>query len=136
LKYAIKEGGEALIIAPCIGSPGQGEEVKGLATSEKSKALFWDNLVSLREKPLTEATDWIDKNFELYLWKTDRVLKLMLQQKIKLYLYSELPSRKIEPGGFIPVADPNAWIAERAKRGDGKLRVIDEGNKLLVIPSD
>ncbi len=136
LKYAIKEGGEALIIAPCIGSPGQPEKVRGLATSEKSKALFWDNLVRLREKPLSEATDWIDKNFELYLWKTDRVLKLMLQQKIKLYLYSELPAEKIEPGGFISVKEPNAWIAERAKRGDGKLRVIDEGNKLLVIPSD
>lgn len=136
LKYAIKKGGEALILAPCSGSVGQPEEVRGLATSEKSKALFWDNLVRLRKKSLAEATDWIDKNFELYLWKTDRVLKLMLQQKIKLYLYSELPAEKIEPGGFISVKEPNAWIAERAKRGDGKLRVIDEGNKLLVIPSD
>ncbi len=136
LKYAIKEGGEALILAPCIGSPGQPEEVRGLATSEKSKALFWDNLVRLRKKPLAEATNWIDKNFELYLWKTDRVLKLMLQQKIKLYLYSELPAEKIEPGGFISVTDPHRWIAERAKRNDGKLRVIDEGNKLLVIPSE
>jgi hypothetical protein len=136
LKCAIKDGGEALILAPCMGSPGQSEEVKGLATSEKSKALFWDNLVKLKEKPLAEATDWIDKNFELYLWKTDRVLKLMLQRKIKLYLYSELPAEKIEPGGFMSVADPNEWIDERAKRGDGKLRAIDEGNKLLVIPSD
>jgi nickel-dependent lactate racemase len=136
LKYAIKEGGEALILAPCTGSPGQSEEVKGLATSEKSKALFWDNLVRLRNKPLAEATDWIDKNFELYLWKTDRVLTLMLQQKIKLYLYSELPAEKIEPGGFIPVAKPDEWILERAKRDNGKLRVIDEGNKLLVVPSD
>jgi nickel-dependent lactate racemase len=136
LKYAIEQGGEALILAPCIGNPGQPEEVKGLATSEKSKVLFWDNLVKLRKRSLGEATDWIDKNFELYLWKTDRVLKLMLQQKIKLYLYSELPAEKIEPGGFIQVKDPNAWIAERAKRGDGKLRVIDEGNKLLIIPSD
>jgi len=136
LKYAIKEGGEALILAPCIGSPGQPEEVRGLATSENSKALFWDNLVRLREKTLIEATEWIDKNFELYLWKTDRVLKLMLQQKVKLYLYSELPAEKIKPGGFIPVTDPNKWICERANRGDGKLNVIDEGNKLLVIPAD
>jgi nickel-dependent lactate racemase len=136
LKYAIKEAGEALIIAPCTGSPGQPEEVKGLATSEKSKALFWDNLVRLRKKSLAEATDWIGKNFELYLWKTDRVLKLMLQQKVKLYLYSELPAEKVKPGGFISVTDPNEWIDERAKRGDGKLRAIDEGNKLLVIPSD
>jgi len=136
LKYAIQEGGEALILSPCIGSPGQPEEVRGLATSENSKALFWDNLVRLREKTLREATDWIDKNFELYLWKTDRVLKLMLQQKVKLYLYSELPAEKIKPGGFIPVTDPNKWIFERAKRGDGKLNVIDEGNKLLVIPAD
>jgi nickel-dependent lactate racemase len=135
LKYAIKEGGEALILAPCTGRLGLAEEARGLATSLKSKVLFWDNLVRLRKLPLAEATDWIDKNFELYLWKTDRVLKLMLQQKIKLYLYSELPAEKIEPGGFIPVADPNEWIAERAKRSDGKLRVIDEGNKLLVIPS-
>jgi nickel-dependent lactate racemase len=136
LKYAIKEGGEALITAPCTGSPNQGEEVRGLATSAKSKALFWDNLVKLRKMPLTEATDWIDKNFELYLWKTDRVLKLMLQQKVKLYLYSELPAEKVKPGGFISVTDPNRWIAERAKRSNGKLRVIDEGNKLLVIPSE
>jgi nickel-dependent lactate racemase len=136
LKYSIKEGGEALILAPCTGSPELPEEVRGLATSAKSKALFWDNLIRLREKPLSEATDWIDKNFELYLWKTDRVLKLMLQQKVKLYLYSKLPAEKIEPGGFISVADPNRWIAERAKRNDGKLRVIDEGNKLLVVPLD
>ncbi|MBN1695800.1 DUF2088 domain-containing protein [candidate division WOR-3 bacterium] len=136
LKYAIKECGEALILAPCTGNPGQSEEVKGLATNEKSKALFWDNLVRLRKKPLAEATNWIDKNFELYLWKTDRVLKLMLEQKIKLYLYSELPAEKIEPGGFIQVTDPHRWIIERAKRGDGKIRVIDEGNKLLVIPSN
>ena len=134
LKYAIKENGEALILAPCTGSPEQGEEVRGLATSANSKALFWDNLVRLRTKPLGEATDWIDKNFELYLWKTDRVLKLMLQQKVKLYLYSELPAKKIEPGGFISVSDPNRWISERAGRGDGKLRVIDNGNKLLIVP--
>lgn len=133
LKYAIKEGGEALILAPCTGNPGQPEEVRGLATSSNSKTLFWDNLVKLKTKPLDEATDWIDKNFELYLWKTDRVLKLMLQRKVKLYLYSELPAEKIKPGGFIPVPDPNEWIAERAKRRDGKLNVIDEGNKLLVI---
>ena len=136
LKYAIKDGGEALILAPCTGSPEQPEEVKGLATSEKSKVLFWDNLVRLREKPLKVATDWIDKNFQLYLWKTDRILKLMLQQRIKLYLYSGLPAEKVKPGGFISVTDPNDWIDERAKRGDGKLRVIDEGNKLLVIPSE
>ena len=136
LKYAIKRGGEALILAPCTGSPEQPEEVRGLATSSNSKALFWDNLVRLRTKPLDEATDWIDNNFELYLWKTDRVLKLMLQQKVKLYLYSELPAEKIEPGGFIYVSDPNEWIAERAKRGDGMLNVIDEGNKLLIIPTN
>jgi nickel-dependent lactate racemase len=136
LKYAIKEGGEALVLAPCTGSSGLDPEARGLATSAKSKALFWDNLVRLRKLPFDEATDWIDKNFELYLWKTDRVLKLMLQQKIKLYLYSELPAEKIEPGGFFSVVDPDKWIVERAKRGDGKLRVIDEGNKLLVIPSE
>ena len=136
LKYAIREGGEALILAPCAGSPGQGEEIRGLATNSNSKTLFWDNLVRLRKKPLSEATDWIDKNFELYLWKTDRVLKLMLQQKVKLYLYSELPAEKVEPGGFIPVTNPDKWIYERAKRGDGKLNVIDEGNKLLVVPFD
>jgi len=136
LKYAIKEGGEALILAPCTGSPDQVEEVRGLATSAKSKALFWDNLVKLRKLPLSKAADWIAKNFELYLWKTDRVLKLMLRQKVKLYLYSGLSAEKIEPGGFISVSDPDDWIFERAERNDGKLRVIDEGNKLLVIPSD
>jgi len=63
-------------------------------------------------------------------------LKLMLRQKVKLYLYSGLSAEKIEPGGFISVSDPDDWIFERAERNDGKLRVIDEGNKLLVIPSD
>jgi len=134
LKYAIKQGGEALILAPCAGRPELEEEVSGLAPDLKAKLLFWDNLVKWIKRPLEEGKRWIEDNFELYLWKTDRILKLQLEQEVKLYLYSDLPDEKVIPGGFIPVKDPDAWISERASRNDGKIRAIDEGNKLLVIP--
>jgi nickel-dependent lactate racemase len=135
LKFAIENGGEALIVAPCLGRPDLSEEVAGLAPDGKSKALFWDNLVKWLPRSLEDWGKWVDENFELYLWKTDRMLKLQRQQKVKLYLYSELSDEKVTPGGFIPAPDPNAWIAERAARGDGKALVIDEGNKLLVLPN-
>jgi hypothetical protein len=64
------------------------------------------------------------------------VLKLQLEQKVKLYLYSELPDHKVTSGGFIPVHDPNKWIDERTGRRDGQALVIDEGNKLLILPED
>ena len=134
LKFAIKQGGEALILAPCTGRPELEEEVSGLAPDLKAKLLFWDNLVTWIKRPLEEGKRWIEDNFELYLWKTDRILKLQLEQEVKLYLYSDLPDEKVIPGGFIPVKDPDAWISERAFRNDGKIRAIDEGNKLLVIP--
>ncbi len=60
------------------------------------------------------------------------MLKLQFQQNVKLYLYSELPDELIKKGGFIPVKDPDKWIAERAKKDDGKIRAIESGNKLLV----
>ncbi|RJO64952.1 MAG: DUF2088 domain-containing protein [Myxococcales bacterium] len=133
LKGALVEGGEALILAPCLGRPDLPPEVRGLAPDAKSKALFWDNLCRFLAMPLDQALDYIDKHFELYLWKTDRVLKLMRASNIKLYLYSELPPEIIEKGGFTPVKDPQAWIDERASRGDGQLRAINDGNKLLVV---
>lgn len=136
LKFAIKEGGEALILAPCEGRPELDKEVRGIAPDKKSKKLFWDNLVKLLPMPIEESTSWINNNFELYLWKTDRILKLQLEQNIKLYLYSKLPDNTVEQGGFIPVKDPDAWIAERAKRDDGKVRAIDYGNKLFVANPD
>lgn len=129
---AIENGGEALIMAPCNGRPDLPPEVSGLATSAKSKTLFWDNLVRFVDTPLEESHDWIDKNFELYIWKTYRVLRLYHKNKLKLYLYSGLPAEKIKPGGLIPVDDPNAWLAERAARNDGFLTAINQGNKLLV----
>lgn len=134
LKFAIENGGEALLVAPCLGRTDLSEEVTGLAPDSKSKALFWDNLVEWLPRSLEDWDKWVQENFELYLWKTDRVLKLLLEQKVKLYLHSELSDEKVTPGGFIPAPDPNAWIAERAARGDGKALAIDEGNKLLVIP--
>ncbi len=134
LKFAIKQGGDALILAPSAGRPELKEEVRGLAPYLKAKLLFWDNLVTWIKRPLEEGKRWIEDNFELYLWKTDRILKLQLEQEVKLYLYSDLPDEKIIPGGFIPVKDPDAWISERAFRNDGMIRAIDEGNKLLVIP--
>jgi nickel-dependent lactate racemase len=134
LKFAIEDGGEALILAPCAGRPDLPEEVKGLAPDAKSKTLFWDNLVAWRSRSLGDWDGWVQDHFELYLWKTDRVLKLQKEKRVKLYLYSELPDEKVTPGGFIPVRDPNAWIAERAARHDGRVSAIDDGNKMLVIP--
>jgi nickel-dependent lactate racemase len=129
---AVQPGGEVLIVAPCEGRPDLPQEVCGLATSAGSKRLFWDNLVALKEKPLAEAFAYIDANFALYIWKTWRVLKNLNQDKLKLYLHSQLPDATVRAGGFIPVADPQAWVEERAARGDGKLNVVDNGNKLFV----
>ena len=134
LKFAIKNGGEALILAPCLGRDDLPKDVSGLAPDEKAKVLFWDNLVKWRKKPLEEWNSWVKNNFKLYLWKTDRVLKLLLEQKVKLYLYSELADEIVIPGGFIPVKNPNQWIAQRALNTDAKVRAIDDGNKLLIIP--
>jgi nickel-dependent lactate racemase len=136
LKFAIERGGEALVLAPCSGRPDLPEEVSGLAPDAKSKALFWDNLVKWLPEPLANWSEWVEDNFELYLWKTDRVLKLQQEQEVKLHLYSELNQDKVTRGGFNPVRDPNGWIAERAARGDGQALVIDEGNKVLVLPKD
>ena len=55
LKGAIEVGGEALVIAPLNGRADLPEDVSGIAPDERSKKLFWDNLVRLREKPLEEA---------------------------------------------------------------------------------
>ncbi len=132
LKGAIQNGGEALVLAPCLGKEGLPEDVNGLAPDEKSKALFWDNLVRFRDTALDEAAGFIDSNFELYLWKTDRVLKLMKENGVRIYLHSELPDDKVAASGIVPVADPQAWVDERAARGDGKCRAIDKGNTILV----
>ena len=133
LKGAIEDGGEALVLAPCLGKEGLPPDVNGLAPDEKSKALFWDNLVRFRDAPLREAVQYIDEHFELYLWKTDRVLKLMKEKRVRVYLHSELPDAAVAPSGLIPAADPQAWIDERAARRDGSIRAIDKGNTLLVI---
>jgi|GEM_PF-1343458 len=133
LSGAIEDGGEALVVAPCDGRPDIPQNVRGLAPDLKSKELFWDNLARLKDKPLKQATDWIRDNFELYLWKTDRVIKLMNGRKVKIYLYSCLPDYVIARGGFIPCHNIEEWIKEREGRNDGALRVIDDGNKILVI---
>lgn len=133
LSGAILDGGEALIIAPCEGRPEVEEDVRGLAPDIKPKELFYDNLARLHREPLERATKWIDDHFELYLWKTDRVLKLMNRRGVKLYLYSTLPDEKVEAIGFRPVKDIQAWIDERAAKGDSPIRVIDHGNKILVM---
>jgi len=132
LKGAIENGGEALVLAPCLGKEGLPDEVNGLAPDEKAKTLFWDNLVHFRDTPLDEAAQYIDNHFVLYLWKTDRVLKLMKENGVQIYLFSELPADKVEPSGIIPIADPQTWINDRAARQDGKIRAIDKGNTILV----
>jgi nickel-dependent lactate racemase len=132
LKNAVLPGGEALVIAPLNGRPDLDEDVRGLAPDRRPKELFWDNLVRLLPKPLEEARKEIADHFELYLWKTDRVLRLLNGDKIKIYLHSELPAKTLNPGGFETAPDVQAWIDERVARGDGQFNVIDHGNKLCV----
>jgi hypothetical protein len=90
--------------------------------------------VNLRDKPLAQCVEFIDKHFELYLWKTDRVIKLFKANNVKLYMYCDLPADLLKSGGFEKVESVQAWIDERAARKDGKLRVINNGNKLMVAP--
>ena len=132
LKGAVQEGGEALVIAPLNGRPDLPEDVRGLAPDPRAKALFWDNLVRLKSMPLEEARRQIADNFELYLWKTDRVLRLLKETGVRISIHSELPAEVLKDGGFDSAPDIQAWIDERAGRGDGKFTVIDIGNKLCV----
>lgn len=130
---AIQPGGEALVVAPCDGRPDVPPDVRGLAPDAGSKALFYDGLVRLLHRPFDEAEAWIRDHFELYLWKTHRVLRLLQVDRVKLHLHSELDPALAAAAGFIPVSDPQAWIDERAARGDGLCHVIDNGNRLLVV---
>ncbi len=133
MKGAVLPGGEVLVVAPCDGRPDLPPEVRGFATSTKSLELFWNNLVALRDRPLDESYRWIDENFQLYLWKTWRVLRNFGHDRLRIHVHCQLPDQALRDAGFVPVADPQAWIDERAARGDGRLRVIDNGNKLLVL---
>ena len=133
LKGAIKEGGEALLIAPCEGKPDMPEDVRGLSPSIAQKGLFYDTLVKLKDRPYPEARKYIEDNFRLGFWKTNRILDLINVKNIKLYLYSTLPPEKLAPSGIIPVEDPQAWIDERVQRGDGDFNVIDGGNRLFIL---
>jgi nickel-dependent lactate racemase len=130
---ALKRGGEALVVAPCDGRPDVPPDVRGLAPDSNSKSLFYDGLVRLLALPFAEGEAWIRDHFELYLWKTHRVLRLLKADGVKLYLHSELAPEKVSAAGIVPVSDPQAWIDERAARGDGKCRVIDGGNRILVV---
>lgn len=132
LSGAIQDGGEALIISPCDGRPDVPEDTRGLAPDSNAKKLFYDNLARMKDWPIEKSAKWIDENFELFLWKTDRVLKLMNRRKVKLYLYSTLPDEKVSVVGFTPVKNIQDWIDLRCK-DNAKFRVIDDGNKLLIM---
>ncbi len=134
LKGAIEPGGEALVVAPLDGRPDLPQEVRGLAPGVRPKELFWDNLVRLRGLELEQARQEIDENFQLYLWKTDRVLRLLNGQRVRIWIHSSLPAETLAPGGFEVAQDVQAWVDERVARGDGTFTVIDQGNKLLVTP--
>ncbi|NOZ84953.1 MAG: DUF2088 domain-containing protein [Deltaproteobacteria bacterium] len=129
---AIEAGGEALVLGPCNGRPGVDPDVKGLAPDRKSKKLFWDTLVRLKEKSLDECFKEIDENFQLYLWKTWRVLRLFKRDRIKIWIHGELAPQILAKGGFLHAPDPQEWIDKRVARKDGKFTIIDNGNKLLV----
>lgn len=133
LSGAIEDGGEALVVSPCDGRPDVPPEIRGLAPDGKSKKLFYDNLANMKDWPIEKSSKWIEKNFELFLWKTDRVLKLMNRRRVKIYLHSALSDDKVRAIGFEPVKDVQAWIDARSK-GGSKIRVIDDGNKILVMP--
>jgi hypothetical protein len=136
LKGAILQGGEALVIAPLNGRPDLPVEISGIAPDARSKKLFWDNLVRLLPKPLEEARKEISDNFELYLWKTDRVLRLLNGDRVKVYLHSKLSDDVLRAGGFYSAPDIQGWIDEREKRDDGLFTVINDGNKLCVTGED
>ncbi len=133
MKGAVEPGGEVLVVAPCEGRPDLPEDVRGVATHAASKRLFWDNLVRMRDWELDACREWIDANFELYLWKTWRVLRNFKADRVQIHVHCQLPPERLEAGGFHHVADPQAWIDERAARGDGKLRAVDNGNKMLIV---
>jgi lactate racemase len=133
VKGAVEPGGEVLIVAPCEGRPDLPGDVRGLATSAGSKRLFWDTLVELLDRPIEECRAHIEARFQLYMWKTYRVLKNYKNDRLTLHLHSTLPDDVVRRGGFVPVRDPQAWIDERAARGDGRLRAIDHGNKTFVM---
>ena len=130
---AILQGGEALVIAPCDGRPDLPPDVSGLAPDGKAKELFWDNLLKLKEWPLDKCFEHINENFELYMWKTYRVLKNFKQDELEIHIHSELPDKTLREAGFIPAPDIDAWVREREARNDGLFRVIDGGNKLCIV---
>jgi nickel-dependent lactate racemase len=129
---AIEDGGEALVLGPCNGRSGVPDGVRGLAPDVKSKALFWDNLVRMRDWPLEDCRREIEGDFKLYLWKTWRVLRLLKRDRVRLYIHGELPADVLAQGGFHHAPDAQAWIDDRLARGDGRFVAIDNGNKLLV----
>lgn len=132
LKGAILPGGEALVIAPLSGRPDLPPDVCGIAPDARSKKLFWDNLCRLISLPLEEAREEIAENFELYLWKTDRVLRLLRGDGVKIWLHCELPGDTLRPGGLFTAPSIEQWINERVARNDGLFNVINDGNKLCV----
>ncbi len=136
LKGAIKKGGEALVIAPLDGRPDLPPDVSGIAPDARSKKLFWDNLVRLLDKPLEEARKEIADNFELYLWKTDRVLRLLNGENLKIALSTNMSPEILQAGGFDTAPDIQKWIDERVARNDGLFNVINDGNKLCVVGED
>ncbi|MBW2535071.1 MAG: hypothetical protein JRI55_26500 [Deltaproteobacteria bacterium] len=133
MKGAVEKGGEVLVVAPCEGRPDLPEHVRGFATSESSLELFWNNLVRFKDTPLEECHRVIHDTFQLYMWKTFRVLKNFKEDQLAIHVHSQLPADRLAEAGFVPVADPQAWIDERAARGDGQCRVIDNGNKMFVM---
>ncbi len=133
IKGALQSGGEALVIAPCNGRPEVPDHIRGICPDPESMELFWDTLVKYLDKPLEDWINFVENNFKLFMWKTDRVIKLFKDSKIKIYIYSQLPDEVLLKGGFIPEHDPQKWINERAARKDGKIWCVDEANKLCVL---
>lgn len=136
LRNAIEPGGEALVVAPLDGRPDLDADTSGLAPSARAKRLFWDNLVRLLPLPLEQARREIAENFEMYLWKTDRVLRLLNGERLAIYFYCQLEEQRLAAGGFHKAPDIQTWIDERVARSDGLFTVIDQGNKLCITPAD
>jgi hypothetical protein len=87
----------------------------------------------MRDWDFEKITNHIENNFELYLWKTFRVLRLFKVDDLRLYVHCQLPDGILRAGGFHPAPDIQAWINERAERGDGTFNIVDNGNKVFVL---
>ena len=129
----IEDKGEVLIFSPCRGRHDAEPDYKGLTPDLESKELFYDNLIKMKDWKFSQVREYIDNNFKLYMWKTHRLLRLMKQRQVKIYLYSELNDNLLANVNIIPIKDYQLWINERIARDDGDFTIINFGNRIIAV---